>query len=272
VEEIDANIQQNAENASRTNQIASQAAIDAKESGDAVTQAVVAMKEISGKINIIEEIARQTNLLALNAAIEAARAGEHGKGFAVVAAEVRKLAERSQTAASEITELSSTNVAVAEMAGNKLEKLVPDIQKTSDLIQEISAAVAEQRASVTQINSAIQQLDVIVQQNAAGSEEMAATTEELALQANILLTTIGFFNTGDQENLSAKVAKAPDQTPRFTKTPQVKQERVAYIENPTKTVIQGAAAAPTKGNQTKINLDLDENESKGKQEGFERFY
>ena len=126
--------------------MAIKAAEDAKEGGKAVSETVEAMKDIADKISIIEEIARQTNMLALNAAIEAARAGEHGKGFAVVAAEVRKLAERSQGAAREISQLSASSVDVAEQAGELLIKMVPDIQKTADLVQEISAASNEQNA------------------------------------------------------------------------------------------------------------------------------
>jgi len=193
MEEMVANIRQNADNAQQTEKIALKSADNARESGVAVSQTVAAMKDIAGKINIIEEIARQTNLLALNAAIEAARAGEHGKGFAVVASEVRKLAERSQTAAAEISDLSTTSVEVAERAGSMLEKLVPDIQKTAELVQEISAASNEQNMGADQINRAIMQLDQVIQQNASASEEMASTSEELASQAEHLQGVIGFF-------------------------------------------------------------------------------
>jgi methyl-accepting chemotaxis protein len=192
-----ANIRQNADNAQETEKIARKAADDAEKSGTAVTQAVAAMKQIAEKINIIEEIARQTNLLALNAAIEAARAGDHGKGFAVVAAEVRKLAERSQEAAKEITELSGSSVEVAEHAGKMLDILVPDIYKTAELVQEISAASNEQNTGAEQINRAIQQLDHVIQQNASASEEMASTSEELSSQAQYLMESMGFFRTGD---------------------------------------------------------------------------
>jgi len=159
MEQMSANIRQSADNAGQTEQIAQKAAADAEQSGKAVSEAVSAMKSIAEKTSIIEEISRQTNLLALNAAIEAARAGEHGKGFAVVAAEVRKLAERSQIAASEIGDLSSSTVTVAEQAGEQLLSLVPNIQKTADLVQEISVASREQDVGADEINKAIQQLD-----------------------------------------------------------------------------------------------------------------
>jgi methyl-accepting chemotaxis protein len=202
VEQMTANIRQNADNAIQTEKIAVQASTNAQQGGDAVNQTVVAMKEIADKIMIIEEIARQTNLLALNAAIEAARAGEHGKGFAVVAAEVRKLAERSQKAAGEINELSTSSVEVAEKAGSVLNALVPDIKKTAELVQEISAASREQDAGAEQIAKSIQQLDSVIQQNASASEEMASTSEELSGQSEQLAETISFFNvdldmTGD---------------------------------------------------------------------------
>ena len=193
MEEMSSNIKQNAENAHQTEKIALKSSDDAKAGGKAVAETVVAMKEIASKISIIEEIARQTNLLALNAAIEAARAGEHGKGFAVVASEVRKLAERSQTAAAEISHLSASSVKVAESAGEMLSNILPDIQRTSELVQEISAASNEQNGGAEQINTAIQQLNQVIQQNASASEEMASTAEELTSQAESLQDTISFF-------------------------------------------------------------------------------
>jgi methyl-accepting chemotaxis protein len=159
----------------------------------AVAQTVSAMKEIVGKIGVIEEISRQTNMLALNAAIEAARAGEHGKGFAVVASEVRRLAERSQVAAMEIASVSETSVGIAEKAGISLANLVPDIRKTASLVQNISAASREQDTGATQVSQAIQQLDTVVQHNAAASEELAATAHELSSQAVHLEKAISFF-------------------------------------------------------------------------------
>ncbi|MBI5558592.1 MAG: MCP four helix bundle domain-containing protein [Deltaproteobacteria bacterium] len=194
MEQMASNIRQNTDNAMQTEKIAVKSATDAKEGGKAVTETVAAMKQIATKISIIEEIARQTNLLALNAAIEAARAGEHGKGFAVVASEVRKLAERSQSAAGEISKLSTSSVAIAETAGDMLNKMLPDIQKTAELVQEISASSKEQDAGAEQINKAIQQLDQIIQQNAGAAEEMASTTEELSSQAEQLKSTIAFFS------------------------------------------------------------------------------
>jgi methyl-accepting chemotaxis protein len=174
--------------------MASKAAKEAGEGGDAVGKTVEAMKSIADKIGIIDDIAYQTNLLALNAAIEAARAGEHGKGFAVVAAEVRKLAERSQVAAQEIGQLAGSSVKMAEHAGNLLTEIVPSIQKTSDLVQEIASASEEQSTGVGQINSAMGQLNKATQQNASASEELAATAEELGGQAGQLQQLMEFFS------------------------------------------------------------------------------
>ncbi|MFN3274299.1 MAG: methyl-accepting chemotaxis protein [Paracoccus sp. (in: a-proteobacteria)] len=193
VEEIAATIKQSADNAAQTEKIARRSAADAIASGEAVDNAVNAMRTIAEKIMVVQEIARQTDLLALNAAVEAARAGEHGRGFAVVASEVRKLAERSQAAAAEISTLSGDTVQAAQTAGEMLSKLVPDIQRTAELVEEISAASREQNAGAAQINTAIQQLDQVTQQNTSAAEEMSATSEELASQAEQLQAAIGYF-------------------------------------------------------------------------------
>jgi methyl-accepting chemotaxis protein len=193
---MSASITQNSDNARVTDGMATKTTREAVEGGKAVSQTVVAMRQIAAKIGIVDDIAYQTNLLALNAAIEAARAGEHGKGFAVVAAEVRKLAERSQASAREIGELAANSVTTAERAGNLLEEIVPSIQKTSELVQEIAAASSEQSDSVTQIGGAMGQLSKATQQNASASEELAATSEELSGQADQLQQSIAFFNTG----------------------------------------------------------------------------
>jgi len=213
MEQMASNIRQNTDNAMQTEKIAVKSSADAKEGGKAVTETVSAMKQIASKISIIEEISRQTNLLALNAAIEAARAGEHGKGFAVVASEVRKLAERSQAAAGEISHLSSSSVAIAEQAGDMLNKMLPDIQRTAELVQEITASSKEQDSGAEQINKAIQQLDQVIQQNAGSAEEMASTTEELSSQAEQLKATIAFFTLetggGRQRGASASRHSTP---------------------------------------------------------------
>lgn len=193
MEEMAASVTQNSDNARLTDGMASKAAKEAVEGGEAVRSTVMAMKSIADKIGIVDDIAYQTNLLALNAAIEAARAGEHGKGFAVVAAEVRKLAERSQIAAQEISETAKNSVALAERAGALLDEIVPSITKTSDLVQEISSASDEQNSGVGQINAAMTQLSQTTQQNASASEELAATAEEMSSQAESLSQLMAFF-------------------------------------------------------------------------------
>ena len=210
MEEMASTIKQSADNASQTEKIARQSAADAIASGDAVNKAVGAMQTIAEKIMVVQEIARQTDLLALNAAVEAARAGEHGRGFAVVASEVRKLAERSQAAAAEISTLSGDTVKAAQSAGEMLGKLVPDIQRTAELVEEISAGSREQNAGAAQINTAIQQLDKVTQQNTSAAEEMSATSEELASQAEQLQAAISYFRI-DQSSVRAD---APSAQPR----------------------------------------------------------
>jgi len=202
LEEMTASIEQNAENAKQTESISTKSAKEAAEGGKAVINTVDAMKQIADKISIIEDIAYQTNLLALNAAIEAARAGEHGKGFAVVASEVRKLAERSQKSANEISSLASGSVQIAETAGRLINEIVPAINKTADLVQEISAASSEQSSGVNEVNKAMTQLDQVSQQSASASEELAAIAEELKSQAGQLLESIAFFKLAD--NMQSK--------------------------------------------------------------------
>lgn len=244
VNEMASMINQNADNSKETERIAAKAASDAEEGGRAVGQAVDAMRQIADKISIIEEIARQTNLLALNAAIEAARAGEHGKGFAVVAAEVRKLAERSQSSAAEISVLSGSSVEVSERAGTMLATMVPNIQKTASLIQEISAASLEQSSGTDQINQAMQQLDTVIQQNAGASEEMAATAEELSAQAESL-----------QENIASLIgANAGNGVGKQFAASSMATRKVSARRQVGQTFMRPAIAAQA---QSQIGVDLD---------------
>jgi len=209
MEQMASNIKQNADNAAQTEKIARQSSKDAEASGVAVSNAVNAMRTIAEKISIVQEIARQTDLLALNAAVEAARAGEHGKGFAVVASEVRKLAERSQVAAAEISSVSGDTVKAATEAGEMLTKLVPDIRRTAELVSEISAACREQDIGAEQINQAIQQLDQVTQQNASASEQISSTSGDLASRAEELQSSIAFFKTDAVGGGTRRAAEAP---------------------------------------------------------------
>jgi len=282
MEEMSSNIRQNAENSLQTEKIAMKAANDATEGGKAVSQTVQAMKDIAERITIIEEISRNTDLLALNAAIEAARAGEHGKGFAVVASEVRKLAERSQKAAGEISELSTKSVSVAEEAGKMLEQIVPDIQKTAELVQEISAASNEQNSGADQISKAITQLDQVIQQNASASEEMASMSEELSSQANQLQTTISFFKVDGTLQLEDKRKKKPEMqhiqshAQRQKTTGQGKQQQqqqqtgakkqttgIALAEDEQKEKSSSGGAKKQQGKQSGKGIVLDLSEGSG---------
>ncbi|MBC7416216.1 MAG: PAS domain S-box protein [Herminiimonas sp.] len=225
VEQMSTSVAQNTENAKVTDGMAAKSATAAVEGGDAVSKTVAAMKQIAGKIGIVDDIAYQTNLLALNAAIEAARAGEHGKGFAVVAAEVRKLAERSQVAAKEIGELAIDSVTVSERAGALLTEMIPSIRKTSDLVQEITAASEEQTTGLSQISTAMSQLNQATQQNASASEELAATAEEMSGQAEQLQGLMEFFTLGSGNG--AATMQRPVKQPAIGRPPAGRTLRVA---------------------------------------------
>jgi methyl-accepting chemotaxis protein len=241
LEEMSASITQNAENSAQMEVMAVKGTKDADESAGAVQQSVDAMTRIAEKISIIEEIAYQTNLLALNAAIEAARAGEHGRGFAVVATEVRKLAERSQSAAREIGGLASSSVDVAQRSGRLLVELVPTIRKTADLVREVAAASGEQSSGVSQINRAMTLVDEVTQRNASASEELASTAEEMASQAEALQQTIAFFRlSGDREQQHATIARMP----------------MMPIAQHTPYVAAASARMPVKGNRPAVTGDF----------------
>jgi methyl-accepting chemotaxis protein len=251
MEQMAANIKQNADNAAQTEKIARQSSVDAQKSGEAVNRAVQAMQTIAEKITIVQEIARQTDLLALNAAVEAARAGEHGKGFAVVASEVRKLAERSQTAAAEIGTVSTQTVKAAQEAGEMLNRLVPDIKRTAELVTEISASCREQDVGADQINQAIQQLDKVTQQNASASEQMSATSEELAAQAEQLQSSIAYFRIEADASPAATTRRAIVSPGRpIARAATVRPAKVAAAKSPA----SGKGPAKSRASGFALNL------------------
>ena len=194
LEEINTSIARNATSSREMEQMALKGVKDADESAKAIQQMLAVMKTIADKVSIIEEIANQTNLLALNAAIEAARAGEHGRGFNVVATEVRKLAERSQAAAKEITRLTGSSQEVAEASGALLSELVPSIRKTANIVQTVAAASSDQASGIEQVTRALGQVDEITQRNAAAAEQLAAMAEEMSAQADTLQRQVSFFS------------------------------------------------------------------------------
>ncbi|EYD76919.1 putative methyl-accepting chemotaxis protein (MCP) [Rubellimicrobium mesophilum DSM 19309] len=211
VEQMAANIRQTAEGASETEGIASKSSASAQSMGENASLAVRSMRTVAEQILVIQEIARQTDLLALNAAVEAARAGEHGRGFAVVAAEVRKLAERSQAAATQVSRLSSETMTAADSTGRSLEGLLPQIGRTAELVAAISHANRELETGAGQVAQAIVELSKVTQENTSASEQVASTAAELALQAEGLRSAMSVLGvtTGDRGPVPAAASLAP---------------------------------------------------------------
>ena len=226
VQEMNAGISMNNDNARETEKIATKVLDNIRQSNEASKKSVKAMKDIAQKISIIDEISFQTNILALNAAVEAARAGEHGKGFAVVAAEVRKLAERSAAAASEIDKVSKESVAISQLSGDLLNNVIPDIEKTANLVREIAEACNEQASGIGQINSAVQNLNRVTQEYASSAEEMASTSQNLADQSVELQQTIEYFKTADDQKRSTATPKKPSAAPNAQTRPNASKAKV----------------------------------------------
>lgn len=212
IEEMNASIRSNADNTHVANQLSHDVSAKAEEGANAVHQMIASMNEISSFssriseiIDVINNLAFQTNLLALNASIEAARAGEQGKGFAVVAVEVRKLAKKSDRAASEIAEIIKTSnykvsegVSIADEAGKMLYEINQAVKKVTTIIGEISQSSNEQLLSADQIDKTLSSLDENTQKNASLAEEAAESTAHLSSQAVELNSSMKFFKLDDE--------------------------------------------------------------------------
>ena len=211
MEQMTGTINQNAQNAELTNELAQAATEQAQSGVNVIKNTVNAMQKIDNSskkiaeiIHVIDDIAFQTNLLALNAAVEAARAGEHGRGFAVVATEVRNLAGKSATAATEIKKLITDSlekvkegVKLADESGNTLSDIVDSVQKASLMATEIATASHEQSEGIAQVNKALMQMDDMTQSNASLVEEAAAASEAMGAQAEELTSLVSYFKLND---------------------------------------------------------------------------
>ncbi len=236
LEEIAANVQSNSDNAYQTEKMSILTANQADLVSKASLESMNSIKNITDKIKIINDIAFQTNILALNAAVEAARAGEYGRGFAVVAAEVRKLAERSQKASDDINLMSINSIKTTEESAELIDKMIPQISKTSQLVQEIAAASAEQSHGIGQINSAMQQLQGTTQQNATASEELASCAEQMSEEAEHLKEVISFFKLAETENTKPIQKKKSQTVETFGKTNK-NNSKIANKTNQNKRIV-----------------------------------
>ncbi|GEM_PF-5277182 len=262
MEEMAANVRQNSENAQITGSIAQKSAIEIVEGTNSARDAILSMKEIAGKVGIISEIAFQTNLLALNAAVEAARAGSSGKGFSVVAVEVRKLAERSKMAAVDIERLASKTMKMSTSAGDKLEKVSPEIQKTAKLIEDITSSSIEQIKGIDQMNAAMGQLNSGTQGAVSNSEKVASSAEELLAQAENLLKSVGFFKIADNEDEIHDAGLFIEDTEKedLSHLQTIEKKEVISVEN---------SKAPNVIKSKGFNINLADNEKPDNE--FERF-
>jgi len=197
LEEMSSGIQENADSALQTEKVSVVALSGINQLVEKSTESLKYIKEISQKINMVNDIAFQTNLLALNAAVEAARAGEHGKGFAVVASEVRRLAESTRKAADEIIGLSKSSVLITEQTFQLMTKLVPEIERTTKHVKDIALSSAEQNSASIQINQAVQQLNIVIQEYSSTADQMKSSSQKLELEAQELKSNIMFFSLDD---------------------------------------------------------------------------